>query len=220
MRVIIVANGIISEPVKEFSRWVDENTVFVGVDGGTTHLLACGYTPHYVIGDLDSLTSKVRRNLLTHGVTFHTHPPHKDETDLELALIWTVEQWPESEIVVLGAMGGRPDQALANLLLVSLPQLKGEYVVLAEGNWRVWVIRGGETRNFDGSVGDTLSLIPLAGEVGGDTTTGLRYPLNGETLRFGPTRGVSNVFKEERVRVSVEEGMLWCFYEDDSSHLE
>jgi thiamine pyrophosphokinase len=209
MRVVIVVNGVMVDPEAEFTRWVESNTVVVGADGGTKHVLGCGFYPQHVIGDMDSITPEVRADLQAHNVTFHTHPPDKDETDLELALIWAAHHYPNAEIVILGAMGGRPDQALANLLLLALPELEGMDVVLVEGNWLVRVIHGGETRTFTGSIDDTLSLIPLGGDAAGVTTSGLKYLLNDETLRFGPARGVSNVFEEERISVSVEEGMLW-----------
>ncbi len=42
----------------------------------------------------------------------------------------------------------------------------------------------------------------------GVTTEGLAYPLRGETLEAGSSRGVSNVFVEETARISVERGVL------------
>ena len=42
----------------------------------------------------------------------------------------------------------------------------------------------------------------------GVTTAGLEYPLTGETLEAGTSRGVSNRFAVEAARVSVERGIL------------
>jgi len=39
-------------------------------------------------------------------------------------------------------------------------------------------------------------------------TEGLRYPLRGETLRFGPARGVSNIIAAAGARVALDEGTL------------
>jgi thiamine pyrophosphokinase len=39
-------------------------------------------------------------------------------------------------------------------------------------------------------------------------TAGLEYPLKGETLRFGPARGVSNVIRRSPARVSLGAGRL------------
>ena len=40
------------------------------------------------------------------------------------------------------------------------------------------------------------------------TTTGLRYPLRGEQLTAGTTRGVSNLFAEATATVSLRTGVL------------
>lgn len=210
MRIIIFANGIMDDPRAEIARWVRPGDTIIAADGGTRHALAAGLTPAHVIGDLDSLDATLRARLEAAGTEFHVHPPAKDETDLELALLWATEQSAEA-ILVLGALGGRPDQELANSLLLALPALAGREVLLVSGEWAIRCIRGGETLILRGAPGDTVSLIPLGGDACGVTTTGLRYPLRDETLRFGPARGVSNVMAGEEATVTVCEGMVWCF---------
>jgi len=42
----------------------------------------------------------------------------------------------------------------------------------------------------------------------GVTTEGLAYPLRGETLEPGSSRGVSNAFESEEARISVDDGVL------------
>ena len=212
MRVVIFANGVIENQQAEISRWVRDGDVIIAADGGSNHLVACGIYPHHIIGDLDSITPELQKAYKANGVTFHTFPPYKDETDLELAILWAICHYPVAKIVILGAMGGRPDQALANLLLLGLSQLMGHDVVIANKNWTVNVIRGGETYCLSGSVGDTISLIPIGGQVDGVTTIGLAYPLTDETLYFGPARGVSNVMKTPNANISVALGSLWVFH--------
>ncbi len=211
MRIIIFANGIMADPRAETARWVQPGDVIVTADGGTRHALAAGLPPAHVIGDLDSLDAELRARLETAGTELHAHPPAKDATDLELALLWAAEQAAE-QIIILGGLGGRPDQALANQLLLALPALAGREVILADGDWAIRCIRGGETLTLRGAPGDTVSLIPLGGDAHGVTTTGLRYSLRDGTLRFGPARGVSNALADEVATVQVGKGLLWCFY--------
>ena len=61
---------------------------------------------------------------------------------------------------------------------------------------------------INGQAGDLLSLLPLTGDATGVRTTGLYYPLRGETLHFGKPRGVSNVLEQEEAGVSLESGLL------------
>lgn len=213
MRIVIFANGIIEDPAAEAERWVRPDDCVVAADGGTQHALDAGLTPAHVIGDLDSLSPEQRARLEAAGTTPHAYPPAKNETDLELALTWAAVQPDVAEIVVLGALGGRPDQALANLLLLALPALAGHTVIIADGAWTVCCLRGGETATFHGQPGDTLSLIPLGGDAADVTTEGLAYPLRAETLHFGLTRGVSNEFDGETASVSLQTGLLWCFHQ-------
>ena len=59
-----------------------------------------------------------------------------------------------------------------------------------------------------GAPGDLLSLLPVHGAAEGVTTEGLEYPLRGETLPPGTSRGVSNVFAASEARITVERGCL------------
>ncbi len=215
MRIVIFANGILEDPASEIARWITSDDLLVAANGGTQHALDVGLALNHVIGDLDSLSSETIETLKEAGTRIHAHPPAKDETDLELALLWAANHEPEADIVVLAALGGRPDQALANLLLLALPELEGHDVRMVGGAWEIRLIRSGEMLTLRGRPGETVSLVPLGGDARGVTTSGLRYPLDGEVLHFGPARGISNVLESEDATVIVDEGWLWCFHKRD-----
>ena len=88
-----------------------------------------GLQPHMLIGDLDSVTLEDVHRLETAGCAVIKFPAEKDETDFELALDWAVRQ-DLHEIVVVGALGGRLDQTLANLFLLGWELLAGCQVSL------------------------------------------------------------------------------------------
>ena len=213
MRMVVFANGEMSDPKAAVAQWARPGDCLVAADGGARHALAAGARLQHVIGDMDSLDPGLRRRLAATDTAFHTAPVAKDETDLELVLLWAVSQPAVSEIVVLGALGGRPDQAQANVLLLGHPALAGRRVWMAAGRWEIQVIRAGESLTISGAPDDTLSLIPLGGAAHGVSTGGLVYPLADETLDFGPARGVSNRFLSDTATVSVREGLLWCYHE-------
>ncbi|MGD8759030.1 MAG: hypothetical protein PVJ07_02125, partial [Anaerolineales bacterium] len=54
----------------------------------------------------------------------------------------------------------------------------------------------------------SLSLIPIAGAAVGISTQALAYPLDEDTLAFGPARGVSNVLTSRVARVVIRAGIL------------
>ena len=216
MRAVIFANGVMENPKEEAARWVEPDGLVIAADGGTHHALVAELTPDVVVGDQDSISSSLFRKLEQKGTVFQDYPSAKDETDLELALCWTVDQPEVDEVVVLGGLGGRPDQTMANLLLLAMPALEGQDVFFVDNGWTIRLIRPDRALCLEGRSGDRLSLIPLGGAAEGVSTTGLAYPLDDETLYFGPARGVSNVFEASDVTISLTRGLLWCFHESRS----
>ncbi len=206
MRAVVFANGEPNLPghwadLVAQARWV------VAADGGGRHCLRYAVRPQVVIGDLDSLTPAEVERLQAQGARILRYPRRKDETDLELALLWAAQQGAD-EIAVLGGLGGRWDQTLANLLLVAHPRLQGVRLVFYDGEQRLCPVRGCAT--LEGQPGDTVSLIPLAGPVEGVTTQGLEYALREGTLPFGVSLGVSNTLTAPRAQVCLRRGLLLC----------
>jgi thiamine pyrophosphokinase len=206
-RAIVLTNGRIDDPDIIRSRlkeWVGADVI--AADGGSLHAETLGLHLHAVIGDLDSLSEGGQAALSKQDIQIQRSPPEKDETDLELALLYAVSHGAK-EIVVLGAFGGRLDMSIANLLLMTHPQLAGVHIEIWNGTQTAWIIHppGAEIR---GHPGDTLSLIPLEGEAIGVTTQNLAYPLSDERLPAGPSRGLSNVLTEARADIRLQEGIL------------
>ena len=212
----IIANGVAPDP--ETIRYhADQADLLLAADGGASHALALNLVPHVVIGDLDSLNEDQKTRLHKAGTHFVVHPPAKDETDLELALLYAVEQEADP-IIVLAALGGRLDQTIANVLLLTMPALTEREVRLVDGPQTAFVVRGKAT--IAGEPGDTVSLIPLGGEVKGITTTGLVYPLTEGSLPFGPALGVSNKMTASQARVQIRDGLLLCVHLSQPSSKE
>jgi thiamine pyrophosphokinase len=191
--------------------WVESargQGLVIGVDGGANYLLAINLQPDIVIGDMDSLSKIQCQKLKAGGAQIILHPVKKDETDFELALNYAILH-DYKNIMVFGAMGGRTDHMLANILLPS-KYLCGTSISLFHGNEELFFISSNMV--IKGSTGDMLSLVPIAGDVTNVTTKGLRYPLTGETLLFGKTRGISNEMLADEAGVSITSGLLLCIH--------
>ena len=204
VRAVLFVNGELRNlaAVKKMLRPTD---YLVCVDGGLRHLKALGLRPHLVVGDLDSISPAEVLDLERDQIRIERYPVDKDETDLELALL-TVWKEGYQSMRLVAALGGRLDQTLGNLFLLTRPELSGCDIRLEDGIEEVFILRSGETIN--GQAGDIVSLLPLAGSVTGIVTKGLRYPLYGETLWFDRTRGVSNVMLENQAVIEVASGVL------------
>ena len=206
MTVLVFANGDVMqyEWIRPYLAGAD---VTIAANGGLRHLRRLAHVPDIVIGDLDSLPDEVGD-----GPQIIRYPAAKDETDLELALLHAVSHY-DGRILVFGALGGRLDQTLANILLLAHPAFRGRRVQLMEEHQRAWLITADEPQALiQGQVGDKVSLIPLGGDVQLAETRGLRWPLREEMLLFGPARGVSNVMTGEEAEVTVKNGRLLCVH--------
>ena len=177
----------------------------IAADGGTRHILALGLRPAVLIGDLDSLSDENRRLLDQAGTKIHQSPRNKNETDLELALHFAVEAGYR-QLRVVAALGGRLDQTLGNLALLTDPSLAGLDIRADDGIQEAFFTRDG--CRLQGDPGDLISLVPWGGEVTGVTTTGLRWPLSGEVLWPYRTRGISNELLDETASVRIDAGLL------------
>ena len=206
MRAIIVAGGK-GDQNEDWQRWVQEGDLILGADGGAAQAQSWGLGVDVVIGDMDSLAEADRTALARRGIRFIEHPRAKDETDLELALTYAVEAGAQ-EIVILAALGGRLDHTLGNVLLLTLPLLVGIPTRIVSDGQEALVARSGEALQVEGQPGDLVSLLPLGGDVRAVTTTGLAWALQGDTLCFGSSRGISNEMTAASARIQIGEGVL------------
>ena len=184
---------------------MDSATRLFCADGGARAALSLGLRPDVVVGDLDSLDDAQQAQLAALGCRLAVYPVAKDWTDLELALKLAMEEGA-TEVVILGALGGRLDQELANIMLLLLPELDNISVRIVDERQEMFVTRTEAT--ITGQPGDIVSLIPWGGDVMGIITEGLMYPLRDEPLLAGPARGISNVMMGQVARVTLRSGAL------------
>lgn len=214
--ILLVANGDISDRDWLKSALLRDPMAIVGVDGGSNYILELGVIPDIVLGDLDSMSPEHQRLLEQNWVNIFQFDPEKDETDLELALLYVAEnpQWSESIVEVYGAHGGRFDHEIANLMLLTHPALLGRDIRLKAPHQTSFLITG--NAEINGRAGDTVSLIPLNGDAVIKQTENLKWELIDSTLKFGPARGVSNIMTASQSTVTVESGIVLCVHTERS----
>ena len=180
-----------------------QDAYIIAADAGATTALAFGLTPDLVIGDLDSIDESTLSHLA--NVQVDRFPRDKDATDGQLAIQRALERQP-THLYLLGFLGGpRLDQFLANVL--HLTRIGLPTTVFDERN-EARLLRAHEEHTWSPEADEIVSLLPIAGDVTGVRTVGLRWPLGGETLYLGDTRGVSNEPAGEQASVRIEHGLL------------
>jgi thiamine pyrophosphokinase len=218
LRALVFANGClrISRAISQHIALHPEDIV-IAADGGAHHCLTLGIRPRFVIGDLDSLGKEDLSQLRAQGSEIIQHPRRKDYTDLELSLRYA-QKLGVAEILILGALGERWDQTIANILLPAVLSPCADHttterpprITILDGNQELFFLRGGDQLEIRGQPGDVVSLIPVADHAHGVTTQNLEYPLDADNLLFGSTLGISNILLGEHGSVSFIKGLMLC----------
>ncbi|HUQ40995.1 MAG TPA: thiamine diphosphokinase [Candidatus Limnocylindrales bacterium] len=205
MRAVVVAHGDVATPDRDIARAAD---LVIAADGGALALAEWGIVPHFIVGDLDSLGASRASEIEAQGATVISFPVAKDRSDLELALRHALDAGAD-EVVLLGILGGaRVDHALVNAMLLADPEYRARGVRATYGATQLRALHGGESMDLMGAAGDTVTLLPVAGDARGVRTHGLRYPLDGGSLPFGRSLGLSNEIASVPARVSIQSGVM------------
>jgi thiamine pyrophosphokinase len=191
--VVVLAGG----PDRPADVEVPPGATVIAADGGAE----LGVPVDLLVGDLDSVSAQTLAGI----EKIERYPSEKDASDLELALAAALRLEPE-RILVFGGAGGRLDHLLGGLLLLAANAYAGVQVDAQIGGAAVHVIRG--ERTLVGEPGELISLFAVHGPAEGVVTDGLVYPLRGEPLLPGSSRGLSNVFEASEARIGVERGVV------------
>ena len=203
---IIVMGGV--APDLGLAAALDSNDVIViAADSGAVHARTAGLSIDIAVGDFDSIPPLLLEELEGTGVRVERHPVAKDATDLELAIQVAIREGADV-ITVVGGHGGRVDQSFANAFVIASPTYAHISMHAILDSALVSVVHGGGGVTFAGAPGDVVTILPLHGDALGVRSEGLEYPLRGETLTAGTTRGVSNVLLEREATVSLESGTV------------
>jgi thiamine pyrophosphokinase len=205
MKALILVNGVLYKPGILRGRVSSEAfDLVIGADNGARYANTLNVKLDAIIGDLDSLSDLEQPGISNTEIV--SYPVRKNETDLELALLYAREHGAD-QIVIVGVMGGRMDMTIGNILLMTHESLISCRVEVWHGLQTGWIIRPpGE--DISGRPGDTVSLIPLACNASGITTEGLEYPLKDAELAFGSLRGISNVMEKSFAHIKLSNGLL------------
>ncbi len=158
-------------------------------------------TPDLVVGDFDSATQKPPE-----GIKVLSLPVEKDVTDTMYAVMKGLARGFRS-FVFIGCLGGpRLDHTLANLEVLEYLREHGGNGVLADETTKVFLLHNRRLR-LTGMKGATVSVFPYCGSSCNVSYTGLKYPLNHDTLTCGGTlMGVSNSVSGDPAEIRVHTG--------------
>lgn len=115
-KIALVAGGDLAD----FSDTFD---LYVGVDRGSLALIKAGLPLYLAVGDFDSVTSRELITIKSAANECIELPREKDDTDLEFAIKTILQRYPQAQLTIYGALGGRLDHSLTNVFLPSHPDI-------------------------------------------------------------------------------------------------
>jgi thiamine pyrophosphokinase len=240
MLCIILSGGIIIdyEDIKSLiASYVEPRqdtlpALVVCADSGLKHLEQLGLNAGLIVGDLDSADPRLLIKYKTASTDIALYPRNKDFSDTELSAEEAVKRGCSS-ILFLGALGGRFDHAMTNVLLMMKLAKRNIRAAIADDHNLMTAITGkldiapqDILSSFLGlppakptaeitldktglpAVSLNLSLMPLGGPALGITTEGMAYPLRDYAMEADYTTGVSNEITGATASVSLTSGCL------------
>lgn len=207
VKAIIIANGILEYPEKIrdilISRsFTGSGTIVISADGGVSNTLKLGLSPDIIIGDMDSINENVKKL----AQAKHIYAPHdKDESDTRLAVEYAAKMGIKN-IIITGALGGRPDHAFANMMLLASPGPADMDIKIIDSDSEIFVIN--DSQKISGEPGKLISIFSLSPYTYFIKTKGLKYELVDERLDLSPVRGLSNIFTATEAEIDIREGQL------------
>lgn len=143
----------------------------------------------------------------------HPFDPHKDFTDMDLALNFAIDEG-FTHIVMCDGLHARLDHSLANLQLMAAAARKGQRVWgVTEEEVVVALDAEGELNHLEIAAGSQgiCSVLAHSDSVSGVYETGLAYGLEDARLTNCFPLGISNELTGQAARISLEEGSAWIF---------
>ncbi|ACG61639.1 thiamine pyrophosphokinase [Streptococcus equi subsp. zooepidemicus MGCS10565] len=189
---------------------------FVGIDRGSLFLLENGLPLNMAVGDFDSIPQVAFEVVKEQAELLVQASPEKNDTDTELALKEVFTRFPEAEVTIFGAFGGRLDHLLSNVFLPADPELApfmAQICLRDQQNAISYRSSGWQTIRQDKDM--TYVAFMADGDVD-LTITGAKFDLTTSNF-FKKKVYASNEFIDQPIKVHVPKGYLIIIQSKDRS---
>ena len=209
IKIALFAGGTIDSFQMDFD-------LFIGVDRGSLFLIEQGICPDLAVGDFDSVSEKELALICSQSKEVLQAQPEKDDTDLELAVKAVFARYPQAQVTIFGAFGGRLDHTLANIFLPSNPEITPYMQQIRLCNAQNELRYCPQGRHEIKPVAGMNYLAFMPADDNRLTIEGAKYPLN-ESNYFFKKVYASNEFIDEPVFLECQSGYVIVIYSKDRS---
>ncbi|MEG3298091.1 thiamine diphosphokinase [Streptococcus suis] len=207
IKIAVIAGG-------SFDCLPEPADLYVGVDAGSLRLLDHSLPLDWAIGDFDSVTPEELGRIKDLAERFLQAPAEKDDTDLELALKEIFKAYPQAQVRIYGALGGRMDHMMANLFLAAEPDLAPymEQIELVDSQNVVRFRPAGQHRLSPIAGMKYISFMPS--DQSHLTIRHAKYPLDASNYFFKKCYS-SNEFIDRDIDIQLDQGYVVLIYSKD-----
>lgn len=186
-------------PAELLRKWAESAEILIAADGAADALLAVGFKPDAIVGDMDSLSVAARSS----GSELHKISD-QDYTDCD-KLLRFVQDRGQLPLTLAGIEGDRIDHVLGSLDSVAGSPIRNQ-ITLAFRRSLGWVLGAGLHSRLC-EPGRIVSLVPLTASYNVHAH-GLKWPLAGQTLEAGGLTSLSNEATASEISISLDTGRL------------
>ncbi|HEL2495698.1 TPA: thiamine diphosphokinase [Streptococcus suis] len=209
IKIAVIAGG-------SFDCLPEPANLYVGVDAGSLRLLDHSLPLDWAMGDFDSVTPEELGRIKEQAEYFLQAPAEKDDTDLELALKEIFKAYPQAQVRIYGALGGRMDHMMANLFLAAEPDLATymEQIELVDSQNIVRFRPAGQHRLSPIAGMKYISFMPS--DQSRLTIRHAKYPLDASNYFFKKCYS-SNEFIDRDIDIQLDKGYVVLIYSKDKN---
>ena len=168
---------------------ISSENLYIAADSGINTAIAMGITPNLLMGDFDSIDMSLLDLDIYKNIKRVNHPKEKDDTDLTLAVKYSLGNGCKN-IVIIGGIDGRTDHTLANLYLLKYIKNMGGTGYITNGYNRIQYMSNSAVKIKKEY--KYISVIPMSSEIQGLTLRNFKYPLDNATVKMQEAYTVSN----------------------------
>ena len=202
----IIVSGAPDNDIQFLKSKLNRSSFIIAADSGYKNCLKAGIIPDLIIGDFDSASCPEFRNRVIRL------PVEKDDTDTFYCVKEAIKRG-FSEIELLCAIGNRADHTYSNILCLDYCRKNSVKCAIANAKNKIQLLEN--EIEIDNSEYEFFSLFAFLSEAKGVSVKGAYYELNNADLNPSDQFAQSNHFKEEKVNISVKEGIILLIQSND-----
>ena len=169
----------------------DDGNIYIAADSGIKTAEKLNIKPDILIGDFDSFDLAELKN---NDMKIIKYPAEKNDTDLMLAVKYSIEN-NYKNIVIIGGLDGRIDHTLVNLFYLKYINNHGGLGYITNGYNKISYLENSSVKIYKDY--KYISIIPVTPEINGLTLNGFKYNLDNATVKFEEPYTVCNEIANE-----------------------